>query len=79
VVDEPLGRGVEQPPEVLVVVRLGKTHLAKLANLSELLARHGVQPVGFAVVGAQTPGGGSYYYLPQKPTGAERRARRTPA
>jgi capsular exopolysaccharide synthesis family protein len=69
----------QRADEVLVVVRLGKTHLAKLANLSELLARHGVQPVGFAVVGAPTPGGGSYYYLPQKPTGAERRARRTPA
>src|SRR3954452_821543 len=67
----------QRADEALVVVRLGKTHLAKLANLSELLARHGVQPVGFAVVGAPTPGGGSYYYLPQRPTAAERKARRT--
>jgi len=69
----------QRADEVLVVVRLGKSHLAKLANLSELLARHGVQPVGFAVVGASAPGGGGYYYLPQRPTGAERRARRQPA
>src|SRR4051794_1696372 len=69
----------QRADEVLVVVRLGKSHLAKLGNLSELLARHGVQPVGFAVVGAQSPGGGGYYYLPQRPTAAERRARRQPA
>jgi capsular exopolysaccharide synthesis family protein len=62
--------------DVLLVVRLGKSHLAKLANLSEILARHGVRPVGFAVVGAQAPGGESYYYLPQRPTSGERRSRR---
>jgi capsular exopolysaccharide synthesis family protein len=69
----------QRADEVLVVVRLGKSHLAKLAHLSELLARHGVQPVGFAIVGASTPGGESHYYLPQRPTASERKARRQPA
>jgi capsular exopolysaccharide synthesis family protein len=65
----------QRADDVLVVVRLGKSHLAKLANLSEILARHGIRPVGFAVVGAETPGGDSYYYLPQRPKGSERKSR----
>jgi capsular exopolysaccharide synthesis family protein len=51
----------QQVDEVLVVVRLGRTQLTKLANLGELLARHDIEPVGFAVVGVQAQGDGYYY------------------
>jgi Mrp family chromosome partitioning ATPase len=51
----------QQVDEVLVVVRLGRTQLTKLANLGELLARHDIEPVGFAVVGVQATGDGYYY------------------
>jgi succinoglycan biosynthesis transport protein ExoP len=53
----------QRADEVLLVVRLGKSHLTKLAHLAELLSRHGIRPVGFAVVGAaaQTEG---YYAAP---------------
>lgn len=68
----------QRADEVLVVVRLGKSHLARLAHLTELLSRHGVTPVGFAIVGASTPGGESTYYLPQRPAGHQRRPRRQP-
>jgi capsular exopolysaccharide synthesis family protein len=53
----------QQVDEVLVVVRLGRTQLTKLANLAELLARHDIEPVGFAVVGVPATGDG-YYYTP---------------
>jgi succinoglycan biosynthesis transport protein ExoP len=51
----------QQVDEVLVVVRLGRTQLTKLQNLGEILARHGIEPVGFAVVGVQATGDGYYY------------------
>ncbi|MEA2410748.1 MAG: tyrosine-protein kinase [Thermoleophilaceae bacterium] len=54
----------QRADEVLVVVRLGKTHLTKLAHLAELLSRHAIRPVGFAVVGAQTATEGYYYTAP---------------
>jgi capsular exopolysaccharide synthesis family protein len=54
----------QQADEVLVVVRLGKTQLTKLAHLAELLSRHSIRPVGFAIVGAQAATEG-YYYAPQ--------------
>jgi receptor protein-tyrosine kinase len=54
----------QRADEVLVVVRLGKTHLTKLAHLAELLSRHAIRPVGFAVVGAQTNSEGYYYTAP---------------
>jgi receptor protein-tyrosine kinase len=60
----------QQVDEVLVVVRLGRTQLTKLQNLGELLARHGIEPVGFAVVGVPSTGDG-YYYTPTS-TPAER-------
>jgi capsular exopolysaccharide synthesis family protein len=56
----------QRADEVLVVVRLGKTHLTKLAHLAELLSRHTIRPVGFAVVGAQTNTEGYYYTAPGK-------------
>src|SRR4051794_11185705 len=55
---------------VLVVVRVGKTQLTKLAPLGELLSRHGIRPVGFAVVGAQPTGEGYYYAAPPPQRGA---------
>jgi tyrosine-protein kinase len=56
----------QRADEVLVVVRLGKSHLTKLAHLAELLSRHAIRPVGFAVVGAQTSTEGYYYMAPGK-------------
>src|SRR5256714_1384030 len=61
----------QQVDEVLVVVRLGRTQLTKLANLGELLARHDIEPIGFAVVGVQ-PTGEGYYYTPAAATPGER-------
>ena len=55
---------------VLVVVRVGKTQLTKLAHLGELLSRHGIRPVGFAVVGAKPTGEGYYYAAPPPQRGA---------
>ena len=69
----PLAQRVD---DVLVVVRLGKTPLTRLTQLGELLAQHGIQPVGFAVVGARQTSKEGYYYVPKKtspPSG--RRAR----
>jgi capsular exopolysaccharide synthesis family protein len=60
---------------VLVVVRLGKTQLTKLAHLGELLSRHGIRPVGFAVVGAKATGEG-YYYAAQPPGKSDKRSDR---
>jgi receptor protein-tyrosine kinase len=54
----------QRADEVLVVVRLGKSHLTKLAHLAELLSRHGIRPVGFAVVGAQAQSEGYYAAAP---------------
>jgi receptor protein-tyrosine kinase len=62
----------QRADEVLVVVRLGKTQLTKLAHLAELLSRHSIRPVGFAVVGAQTQTEGYYYAAPPQQRGGER-------
>ena len=52
--------------EVLLVTRLRKTPLAKLSQLADLLAQHGIKPAGFAVVGVDPPGKDGYYYRPPK-------------
>ena len=67
----------QQVDEVLIVVRLGKTQLSKLQNLGELLARHDIQPVGFAVVGVPDTGEGYYYAPSQSPV--KRSRGRTPS
>jgi capsular exopolysaccharide synthesis family protein len=59
----PLAR---QADDVLVVVRLGTTRLDRLNQLAELLAESRITPVGFAVVGAPSPGRGGYYYAAAK-------------
>ena len=64
----------QQADEVLVVVRLGKTQLTKLQNLGELLARHDIEPVGFAVLGVPSTGEG-YYYTPSTTPSERSRAR----
>src|SRR3954468_21694385 len=64
-----------QADEVLLVVRLGKTQLTKLAHLAELLSRHAIRPVGFAVVGAQPATEGYYYAAPQGKSGGGERER----
>lgn len=48
--------------DVLLVVRLGRTHLAKLSHLGELLAENGIKPAGFAVVGTPRPTRSDYHY-----------------
>ena len=55
----PLARRAD---EVLIVVRVGKTRLAKIAQLGELLAENGITPVGFAVVGTPRPSRNEYHY-----------------
>lgn len=51
--------------DVVLVVRLNKTPLAKLGRLGELLARHGITPAGFALVGVpQSSTDGYAYYAP---------------
>jgi succinoglycan biosynthesis transport protein ExoP len=55
----PMARMVD---DVLVVVRLDSSPLAKITQLGELLAESGIKPAGFTVVGTARPGRGSYYY-----------------
>ncbi len=52
--------------DVLLVVRLGRTHLAKLSHLGELLAENGIKPAGFAVVGTPRPTRSDYHYYGSK-------------
>jgi capsular exopolysaccharide synthesis family protein len=65
----------QRADSVLVVVRLGKTQLTKLAHLGELLSRSGIRPVGFAVVGAQTSAEGYYYTSPSAQRSSRERSR----
>jgi len=53
---------------VLIVTRLGRTHLGKLRELGELLAAQGVLPAGYAVVGVPRSGSSSEYYVGQEST-----------
>jgi len=48
--------------EVVIVVRLGKSRLEKIAQLGELLAEADVIPAGFTVVGVPPPGRSGYRY-----------------
>jgi Mrp family chromosome partitioning ATPase len=52
---------VQMADDVLIVVRLGKTHLNKLTRLGELLAHQGIRPVGFALVGVSRSREYAYY------------------
>lgn len=55
----PLARKAD---DVLLVVRLGKSRLDKIAQLAELLAENGIRPVGFTVVGSPRPSRTDYHY-----------------
>ncbi len=57
---------VNDVDDVLVVVRLGKTMLSKLAQLGELLAENQIRPVGFALVGTDRPSRSDYHYYGAK-------------
>lgn len=48
--------------DVLLVVKLGRTTLSKLARLGELLAENEIRPAGFAVVGTPRPTRSDYHY-----------------
>jgi capsular exopolysaccharide synthesis family protein len=64
----PLGDVIDALPlasymdEVLLVAGIGRTDLRKLSHLGELLAEHGIKPVGFAVVGTPKPRRSDYHY-----------------
>ena len=49
--------------DVLLVSRLGHSRLTKLRQMVELLARHEVQPAGFAVIGVPPAETTSSYYI----------------
>jgi receptor protein-tyrosine kinase len=70
----PLAR---QADDVLVVVRLGKSRLEKIAQLGELLAESGVRPVGFAVIGVRRPGRGAYDYYQPRPKQGQSQSKRS--
>jgi polysaccharide biosynthesis transport protein len=53
----------ERADEVLLVTRLGRSHLSRITQLGELLERHGIEPVGFAVVGVPASATASDYYV----------------
>ena len=65
----PLARQVD---DVLVVTRLGVTRLDKLHELNELLAANDIVPLGFTLLGAGKPSGGSYYNLSASRSGVRR-------
>jgi tyrosine-protein kinase len=52
---------VQMTDDVVMVVRLGRTHLNKLTRLGEILAQYGIRPAGFAVVGVSPTTEYGYY------------------
>jgi Mrp family chromosome partitioning ATPase len=70
----PLAKSVD---DVLIVLRLGRTHLSRLDELAEMLDRHEIAPAGFAVVGVAPSTHSGYYYIGPSTRGGRRRERRT--
>jgi succinoglycan biosynthesis transport protein ExoP len=68
----PLAREAD---DVLIVVRIGKTRLEKLAQLGEQLVENGIRPVGFTVVGVSRPSRGSDAYYAEVQAQAPSRSR----
>jgi succinoglycan biosynthesis transport protein ExoP len=63
----------ERADEVLLVIRLGRSLQSRIVQLAELLAQHGIEPVGLAVVGVPASDTASDYYVtPAKPAGRSR-------
>jgi receptor protein-tyrosine kinase len=71
---------VDYVDDVVLVAGVGRTNLAKLSQLGELLAEHGIRPAGFAVVGTPRPSRSDYhYYAGHQPRPAPPRQRERPA
>jgi capsular exopolysaccharide synthesis family protein len=63
----------ERADEVLLVIRLGRSLQSRIVQLAELLAQHGIEPVGIAVVAVPSSDTASDYYVsPAKPAGRSR-------
>ncbi|HWM12736.1 MAG TPA: AAA family ATPase [Solirubrobacteraceae bacterium] len=63
----------ERADEVLLVVQLGRSLQSRIVQLAELLAQHGIEPVGIAVVGVPASDTASDYYTsPAKQAGRSR-------
>jgi Mrp family chromosome partitioning ATPase/capsular polysaccharide biosynthesis protein len=67
---------VQMTDDVVIVVRLGRTHLNKLTRLGEILAQYGIRPAGFAVVGVSPTA--EYGYYTERPMRASDEQRRAP-
>jgi capsular exopolysaccharide synthesis family protein len=52
---------VQMTDDVVVVVRLGRTHINKLTRLGELLGQYSIRPAGFALVGVSPTAEYGYY------------------
>jgi Mrp family chromosome partitioning ATPase/capsular polysaccharide biosynthesis protein len=52
---------VQMTDDVVIVVRLGRTHINKLQRLGEILAQYRIRPAGFAVVGVSPTTEYGYY------------------
>jgi polysaccharide biosynthesis transport protein len=63
----------EHADELLLVIRLGRSLQKRVIQLGELLAQHGIEPVGIAVVGVPPSESASDYYV-TAPRPARRRA-----
>lgn len=50
----------EEADDVVLVARVGNSHVRKMSDLGELLTRQGIVPTGVVLVGGADPGG--YYY-----------------
>jgi tyrosine-protein kinase len=63
----------EHADELLLVIRLGRSLQSRVIQLAELLAQHGIEPVGIAMVGVPLSESASDYYV-TAPRPARRRA-----
>jgi Mrp family chromosome partitioning ATPase len=57
---------VQMTDDVVIVTRLGRTHINKLQRLGEILAQYNIRPAGFAVVGVSQSA--EYGYYTERPT-----------
>ena len=52
---------VQMTDDVVIVCRLGRTHINRLQRLGEILAQYNIRPAGFAVVGVSPTAEYGYY------------------
>jgi receptor protein-tyrosine kinase len=62
--------------DVLIVVRLGRTRLDNVAQLTEMLAENEIKPIGFTIVNSRRPGTNYDYH---KKSGIRDRHKRPPS